>query len=102
VPSAFAVAFGAVALAFLVARRRSFEQIPSVPPTIVLAAALILQPIAYPVFGFVVAATLLFAATATAIRGGASIRRIATDAAIGLALSATLYLVFTRLLSVNL
>ena len=102
VPNTFAVLFGIAIAAFLFLRRGSFIAIEATRPTAVLAAALAVQPLVYPLFGFVASATLLFTATATAIQQTLVVRRVIVDAIVGLALASLLFVAFTRFLGVNL
>ena len=66
----FRLLFGASVLVFLFTRRGTFETIHASRPMILLGAALLVQPIAYPLVGFIIAATVLFSATSTAISTG--------------------------------
>ena len=102
VPNTFALLFGVATVAFLFSKRGSFIAIEASRPTAVLAAALVVQPLVYPLFGFVAAATLLFTATATAIQQTLVFRRVIIDAIVGLVLASLLFVAFTRFLGVNL
>jgi putative tricarboxylic transport membrane protein len=68
-----------------------------------LAAVLLVQPWLYPLVGFVAASTLTFLVAASTVRGvRPTIARTLSDAATGAAVSALLYVAFTRGLGVQL
>ena len=102
VPNTFAGLFGIAIAVFAFSRRGSLIAIEATRPTAILAAALALQPLVYPLLGFVASATLLFTATATAIQQTLVFRRVIIDAAVGLVLASVLFIAFTRFLGVNL
>lgn len=71
--------------------------------TIAIVAALIVLPLAFITLGFVAASTLLFATTATALRGRRpTSRAVVFDIVVGAAFSLVLFFTFTRGLSVML
>ena len=104
-PATVASLFGLVALLFVVSTRRGWSGAGLHAPgrTLALGVALLIQPIVFSTAGFVVASTLLFVVTASALRGArprwAPVLR---DLAIGGAVSALLYIAFSRGLGVQL
>lgn len=83
---------------------RAFQPVgqPGVRMSGTIAAALVLLPVVFTRLGFVLAATLLFAMVATAMRSTLAIRTIAIDLTVGVAFSLALSMVFTRGLGVAL
>jgi putative tricarboxylic transport membrane protein len=104
-PGMVASMFAAVALLFILKTRRRWSKAGLHAPgtTLALGVALLIQPVLFPAAGFVIASMLLFAATASALRGErpqwAGVLR---DLAIGGAVSGLLYLAFSRGLGVHL
>ena len=88
--------------------RRTFRHRPAFDTTGIRMAtaillALMVLPAAFVTFGFVVAATLLFAVAATALRGQRpTSHAVFFDVAVGAAFSTVLFVTFTRGLSVAL
>ena len=105
VPGSVAAIFGMVALLFVARTRRLWTRVGLHAPgtAVALAAALLIQPLVFPLAGFVVASTLLFAVASSALRGERpQAGRVMKDLAIGVAVSSILYLAFSRGLSVQL
>lgn len=67
-----------------------------------IITALVVLPFVFVTAGFVIASTVMFAAVATAMRGGVGARALAADVAVGALVAATLFLLFTRGLGVSL
>jgi putative tricarboxylic transport membrane protein len=119
-PSTVALMFAAVFLVFAVGRMRAPGSAPPStglrgalrgarapgsegPRAVILGAALLIQPFLFPLLGFVLSSTLLFAITAHAMRGRAwQLTAAMKDVAIGLAFSALIYAIFSRGLGVSL
>jgi hypothetical protein len=104
-PGTVASMFFLVAVVFVLRTRRRWSMAGLRAPAaaFALAAILIAQPLVFPTAGFVVASTLLFAATAAAIRGERPRwALVVRDLALGVVVSGLLYLAFTRGLGVQL
>jgi putative tricarboxylic transport membrane protein len=95
--------FAGVLIAFLIQRRPEPGGRRPEPGVVILGAALLIQPLLFPTFGFVPSSTLLFAVGSHALRGrewraSDSLK----DVALGLAFSSLLDLIFSRGLGVSL
>jgi len=106
-PGALLILLAAVSMVFAIG---SITNRPTAPMSgagwrsaVTLGAALLVQPLLFPVAGFIVSSTLVFAAGAHALRGrGWQPARSLTDVAMGLAFAGLLYVIFSRGLGVSL
>jgi putative tricarboxylic transport membrane protein len=104
-PGTVASMFFLLTVVFVLRTRRRWSMAGLHAPTaaFTLTVILIAQPLVFPTAGFVVASTLLFAATAAAIRGGRpQWALVVRDLALGGVVSGLLYVAFSRGLGVQL
>ena len=107
-PRAVAVLCLLVALATVAVHRGAWSaaRIRAPVPALTLAGGLLVQPLLFPLVGFVVSATVLFAAASGVLRGsrtgGIDTSRILADIALGFVFSAAVFVVFGRGLGVFL
>jgi putative tricarboxylic transport membrane protein len=96
---------GSAAVFIARARRRLAAAVPAKSATLFVAATLLVVPVLFPLVGFVLSSTLLFASVSHTI--GSSGRQkprhgLGFSVALGFALSSALYLIFSRGLGVHL
>jgi len=105
IPTLVVAVLAIAVIALLVARRGTWQTARGVSARRILPISLVLvaQPFVFTALGFVAASTLLFAATAASLRGGApGLRATTRDALLGGAVAVFLYGLFTRGLGVQL
>jgi putative tricarboxylic transport membrane protein len=102
----FLMLFAASGAAFIVRASRAMRfELPAGRATTLAVAALLILPLLFPVIGFVLTSTLLFAAVAHALDTPTSwkgLNRIVVNVALGFLFSAVLFVMFGRGLGVFL
>lgn len=106
-PNVSLAIFGLLVAGLVISRLRApavaASHAPGLKMALLLGLALLLQPILMLATGFIVAATLIFAATATAWRGvRPSVAAMVGDLAVGAAFAAIVFVIFTTGLGVVL